>query len=69
MHLQVSCLGIVENLINVVDQTVRSRPIQGGPVDRSPLAQEPGAPAPKTQECLRELGPDGMLVVGTRSGL
>jgi hypothetical protein len=25
--------------------------------------------APKTRGCLRELGPSGMLVVGTRSGL
>jgi hypothetical protein len=38
-------------------------------MDRSPLAQEPGSPGPKTRGHLRELGPGGALTVRTQSEL
>jgi hypothetical protein len=52
MHLEIPCLGIVENLTDVVERSLYSPdPPRGGPVDQSPLAREPralGSQDPKT---------------------
>jgi hypothetical protein len=71
MHLQISCLGIMEDLTDVVDRSSYSPDSPGegvGPVDRSPLAQELGLQTPRTRGHLRGLGPSGLLAVGTQSG-
>jgi hypothetical protein len=70
MHLQIPCLGIMKNLTYVVDRSLYGPdPPRGVRWIDLHWLESRALLAPRTRWRLRELGPGGMLVVGTQSRL
>jgi hypothetical protein len=68
MHLQIPRLGIVKNLADVVDWSLYDPDSPGGGgirwIDLHWLGSQ-GFMGPRTRRRLQELGPGGMLTLGT----